>query len=116
MQSGTRIWKGRCSGAQRFSGSLLLAQLPIVPVCSFIYLFVSFCSSLFLCVQCPSCADVLKSLMWRYRSSLTNKHALRPGSDAQDAPDPAAERMFQQIKGEIDQAAKRIIAGRIQYG
>lgn len=66
-------------------------------------------------VQCASCADVLKGLMWRYRSSLTNKHALRPESEA-DAPDPAAERMFQQIKGEIDQAAKRIIAGRIQYG
>jgi len=59
---------------------------------------------------------VLKGLMWRYRSSLTNKHALRSGTDPHEgAPDPAAERTFQLIKGDVDQAAKRIIAGRIQF-
>ena len=60
-----------------------------------------------------SAADLLPQLMWTFRSSLTNKHDLRPAT--KHMPEDAANaRLFARIKGEIDAAAKKILAARIQ--
>lgn len=60
-----------------------------------------------------SSAELLPQLLWTFRSSLTNKHDLRPTTTPPE--DAGNARLFAQIKGEIDSAAKKILAARIQH-
>ena len=59
-------------------------------------------------------AKLLEGMLWRFRSSLTNKQSLRAGCDDSAPADAADARLFQQLKNDIDMAAKRILASKIQ--
>jgi hypothetical protein len=66
--------------------------------------------------QCEECKELLGKTLWRCRGSVTNKHPLRPASAAEikaREPDAVSARLFQQIKHDVDAAAKRILISKL---